>query len=125
VQEYDILKLNNTLVNVYYATEYTFCSVFRVTTVHTTWTNEMQRPSLLLRMFMYCRVRFVFTVFDDYQALPLHSNGKFSDFNAGGDHVVSQPGHRPYRVIFVAGFLSHDGKYGIVLYTRQRSLRYA
>jgi len=33
-------------------------------------------------------------------------------------------GHRLSRVTFVAGFLSHDGKYGRVLYTRQRSLRF-
>jgi hypothetical protein len=64
VQEWDILQLNNALVNsVSYATKYTVCSVIRITTVHNTWTNEMRKPSLLLRMCMYCSVQFVFTVF--------------------------------------------------------------
>jgi hypothetical protein len=75
---------------------------------------------------MYCPVQFVFTVFDENsQAQPLHSIGKVSDFNSGGDRVVFQPGHLLSRATFVAGFRSHDGKYGRVLYTRQRSLRFA
>lgn len=127
MQEYDILKVKNALVkSVYYATEYTICFVVRITTVHTAWTNEMQRPSLLLRMCMYCPVQFVFTVFDENsQAQPLHSSGKVSDSSSGGDRVVVfQPGHLLSRVTFVAGFRGHDGKYGRVLYTRQRSLRF-
>jgi len=54
-----------------------------------------------------------------------HSHFTPADFNAGRDRVVSQPGHRLSGMTFVANFLSHDGKYGRVLYTRQRSLRSA
>jgi len=56
---------------------------------------------------------------------PRHSHFTPADFSAGGDRLVSQPGHRLSRVTLVAGFFSHDGKYGWKLYTRQRSLRFA
>jgi len=62
---------------------------------------------------MYCPVQFVFTVFDSCQAQPLTP----ADFSAGGDRVVSQPGYRLSSVIFVADFLSHDGKYESSLVT--------
>jgi hypothetical protein len=60
-------------------------------------------------LFSLCSMRLTTT--------PRHSHFSPADFNAGGDRVVSQPGHLLSRVTFVADFLSHDGKYGSSLVT--------
>lgn len=110
------------LVNsVSYATKYTNCSVFRITTVHTTRAYEMLGPSLLLHMCMYCPVQFVFTVFDNSQAQPLHSSGL-------------QCGRWPHHIStrtptvqsdFCCGFPLDTMPPPKAFFTRQRSLRFA